>query len=124
MKHSTTISERFAHISDEEFQRQYDNASMALIEFKERHNKMMPFLENTDIVKDIDLNKSTYNLFMSLVTNGGGYLADEDSNDDMWFSATLLEEGLEETANDKSANADYFREESRYFLDRINAIRA
>ena len=113
------IKERFAHISNKEFMLQMQNASTALNLASSEPINISGFLDSTDIDDtSVYLNKSTYNLFMTLLTSGGGY----SKNDDDVFTSDQpnLIEGLEKTISE----GHYHGEEAQYLLDRINELSA
>ena len=118
MNHDETIAIRFADISDSEFIRQVDNADSAICSLLNGKKDILPFIENTDLRTNDNLDGSTYNLFMSLITNAGAY---EDENlEGNWTANLDLIDGLKDCiANDN----DYHGKESKYLLERLTNLR-
>ena len=123
MDHTKTILKRFKGISDGDFRTQVVNAQKTIsLALDEKGIDITPFIIATDIreSKKGELDGTTYNLYMTLITSGGAYV-DESSDDYNRFYAEIpsLVEGLKETAADSLPEGEYHSQEAQYLLKRI-----
>ena len=114
-----TIQKRFGNISDKDFKNQVANATACINSLRKGYTTIDPFLDATDLLSTApgEIDGTTYNLFMSLITNAGAY--EEEDLEGVWKTDFTLEEGLLDTVGDGDT---YHAAESQYFLERINAL--
>lgn len=122
MKNQKIIEKRFKSISDKDFAAMVLLARKALYTIQEEDNNLQEFLSETDLMTSKGIAGTTYNLFMTLVTSAGAYSSDEEDMDSPWVCGPNLEEGLQETVDDKRYE-HYSSDEAQYLLNRINNLK-